>query len=51
LSESDYWLSFDWASARAGKELRGTRIKALQKWGYKVDLGPIDPDLEAKMQA
>jgi hypothetical protein len=35
LSESDYWLGFE----------------ALQKRGYKVDLGPIDPGLEAKMQA
>ena len=34
LSESDYWLGFE----------------ALQKWGYKVDLGPIDPGLAAKMQ-
>ena len=43
LSESDYWLSFDRSSARAGKELRGTRIEALEKRDYKVDLGPIDP--------
>jgi hypothetical protein len=35
LNESDYWLGFE----------------AFQKWGYKVDLGPIDPGLEAKMQA
>jgi hypothetical protein len=35
VSESDYWLGFE----------------ALQKYGYKLDLSPIDPGLAAKMQA
>ena len=33
LSESDYWLGFE----------------ALQKWGYKVDLGPVEPGTPARL--